>query len=443
LRSGAGFGAAPGDQQPLPSTIPSVHKDRLRVYRWKVIAATSVANALEWLDFVLFGFLATTMAKLFFPPSNDITALLATFATFAIPFAVRPIGAIMLGAYADRHGRKAALLVSIGLMTLGTATMAAAPTYESVGAWAAVVVLVARMLQGFSVGGEYGASMSFLVEQDVNRRGFFASWQYASQALTAVLVTGFATALYAGLTPAQTESWGWRIPFIFGLLIAPVGLYIRSQLTETHTFMAAPRSRAPVREVVLAHWPHIALATGVIAVSAVATYTLVFLPTFAIRELGLPSSVAFLGTMLSGSIQMILIPFIGHLSDHVDRRFLLLGASVGMLLLAFPMYTLLLLIPTLWSLLCMQAVLSTLIAVQLGCTGAIIADLFPTSLRTSGLSISNALTQMILGGHNAIHQLVVDHDDRTIRGSGVLHDVRGWAHYRGRVDNSWQSGSGK
>lgn len=372
--------------------------DSIQAYRWKVIISTSIANALEWFDFIAFGFFAVIMAKLFFPSANDITALLAIFATFAIPFAVRPIGAIVLGAYADRHGRKGTLLLTISLMTLGTAIMATVPTYESIGAWAAVIVIAARMLQAFSVGGEYGAAVAFLVEQDDARRGFLASWHYSSQSMTAVLATGFATVLSTMLTPGQVESWGWRVPFLFGLLIAPVGLYVRSQLRETDPFMAAKPSQAPVLEVLAGHRSRIALAAGVIVVSAVTIYMMLFMPTFAIRQLGLPSSVAFLGSLLSGTIHVVLIPFIGLMSDRYDRRTLSLAASLAVLVLAYPLFAFLLAVPSVAALLIVQGLLGVLNAINLGCLGALIAQLFPTRLRTSGLSLSNALTQMTVGG---------------------------------------------
>ena len=383
-------------QPPQPSLRAT--GDSIQTYRWKVIVSTSIANALEWFDFIAFGFFAVIMAKLFFPTSNDITALLAIFAAFAIPFAVRPIGAIVLGAYADRHGRKATLLITISLMTLGTAIMATVPTYESIGAWAAVIVIAARMLQAFSVGGEYGAAVAFLVEQDETRRGFLASWHYSSQSMTAVLATGFATALNTMLTAEQVESWGWRVPFFFGLLIAPVGLYVRSQLRETDRFMAVKPSKAPVLEVIAAHRSRIALAAGVIVVSAVTIYMMLFMPTFAIKQLGLPSSVAFLGSLLSGAIHVVLIPCVGLLSDRTDRKWLSLAASLAVLILAYPLFAFLLAVPSVAALLAVQGVLGVLNAINLGCLGALIAELFPTRLRTSGLSLANALTQMTLGG---------------------------------------------
>jgi MHS family proline/betaine transporter-like MFS transporter len=391
-------------RQPQPhihaSTSPSPRgtSENILAYRWKVIVSTSIANALEWFDFVAFGFFAVVMAKLFFPASNDITSLLATFATFVIPFALRPIGAIVLGAYADRHGRKKTLLLSISLMTLGTAIMAVVPTYEAIGAWAAVIVIAARMLQAFSVGGEYGAAVAFLVEQDGPRQGFMASWHYSSQSMTAVLATGFATALHAMLTPEQIESWGWRVPFFFGLLIAPVGLYVRSQLRETDRFIAAKPSKAPVLEVLAGHRSHIALAAGVIAASAITVYMVLFMPTFAIKQLGLPSSVAFLGSLLAGTIHVVLIPVVGLLSDRYDRTLLSLAASLALLILAYPLFAFLLAVPSVPALLAVQGLLGVVNAINLGCLGALIAGLFPTQLRTSGLSLANAFTQMTIGG---------------------------------------------
>src|SRR5581483_5568585 len=372
--------------------------DSILQYRWKVIVSTSIANALEWFDFVAYGFFAVVMARLFWPAANEVTALLAIFATFAIPFAIRPIGSIVLGAYADRHGRKKTLLLTIGLMTLGTAIMATVPTYASIGTWAAVIVVAARMLQAFSVGGEYGAAMALLFEQDDGRRGFLASWHYSSQSMTAVLATGFATLLNTTLTAEQIESFGWRIPFFFGLLIAPIGLYVRSQLREPDRFVAEQRSEAPVLEVLAEHRSRVVLAAGVIVVSAVTIYMLVFMPTFAIKQLGLPSSVAFLGSLVAGAIQVVLIPFIGLLSDRYDRKTLALTASFTLLLLAYPLFAFLLAARSVPVLLAVQGVLGAVNAVNLGCLGALIAELFPTRLRTSGLSLSNALTQMTLGG---------------------------------------------
>ncbi len=165
--------------------------------RWAAVVAASIGNALEWFDFAVFGFFALTVSKLFFPASNETLSLLFTYATLGITFIVRPIGAMVIGAYADRHGRKAALILTIGLMMLGTAIVAIVPTYASIGVLAPLVIVAARMIQGFSAGGEFGSATAFLAEQNPQRRGFFASWQLASQGLTTVLATGFGVVHFA------------------------------------------------------------------------------------------------------------------------------------------------------------------------------------------------------------------------------------------------------
>jgi MHS family proline/betaine transporter-like MFS transporter len=188
------------------------------------------------------------------------------------------------------------------------------------------------------------------------------------------------------------------VPFLFGLLIAPVGMYVRSQLRETDQFMAAQPSKAPVLEGLANYRSHLALSAGAIAVSAVTVYMVVFMPTFAIKQLHLRSSVAFLGSLLAGTIQVVLIPIVGRLSDRHDRISLSLVASLAVLILAYPLFAFLVSVPSVPALLAVQGVLGVLNAINLGCLGALVAGMFPTRLRTSGLSFANALTQMVIGG---------------------------------------------
>jgi MFS transporter, MHS family, proline/betaine transporter len=369
-----------------------------RAYRLRVIVATSIGNALEWFDFVAYGFLAVTMARLFFPGSSDVAALLLTFGTFGVPFLVRPLGAIVMGAYADRRGRKAALLLSIGLMMLGTLTMAVVPTFNSIGIAAAAIVIVARVLQGFSVGGEFGPALAFLVEQDPNRRGALASWHYASQSITTVLATGFGAGLNFLLTPAELEAWGWRIPFVFGLLVGPAGYYIRARLRETPAFEALQITETPVRRVVADHGLSIVRCVGAIVVSSITVYTVLFMPTFAVKQLGLSPSVAFLGGLLAGTIQVFLIPVVGLWSDRAGRTLIPLVSAAAILLLIYPMFTWLVAVPQLTTLLMVQGILAVLNSLNLGCLGGLISELFPTRVLASGLSISNAVAQTVFGG---------------------------------------------
>ena len=198
--------------------------DRARV---RAVAAASIGNALEWFDFVVYGFFAVTIAKLFFPTGNESVSLLLALATFGVTFFVRPLGAIVLGGYADRYGRKAAFTLTIGLMIIGTAMIAVTPVYATVGLLAPLLIVLARIVQGVSAGGEFGSATAFLAEQNPQRRGFFGSWQFASQGLTTILATGFGVTLTSLLSSEELERWGWRVPFIFGLLIAPVAWYIR------------------------------------------------------------------------------------------------------------------------------------------------------------------------------------------------------------------------
>jgi MFS transporter, MHS family, proline/betaine transporter len=373
----------------------SIFDDR-RAYRRRVIAAVSIGNALEWFDFIAYGFLAVTMAKLFFPTSDPFTSLLLTFATFGIPFLARPLGAVVVGAYADRRGRKAALVLTVTLMMIGTLTMAVTPTYASIGPWAALVVVMARMLQSFSVGGEYGAATALLIEQNPQQRGFLASWQYTSQSMTTVLATGFAIGLNNALTPAQ--AWGWRIPFVFGLLLGPVAWYIRRQLSETEAFAAIRPVQTPIREVLTTYKSQLALCVGVIVVSSITVYMILFMPTFAIKQLGLSPSVAYLGGLLSGIVGITLIPLVGWLSDRHGRAVPPLCASIAILLLIYPMFAWMVAVPALSTLLIVQGVLGVLNAINLGCLGGLLSDLFPTRVLSSGLSLGNALTQTIFGG---------------------------------------------
>ena len=195
---------------------------------FKVLAAASIGNALEWYDILAYGYFAVTISKLFFPTADPTTALLLTFGTFGVSYLVRPLGALVLGAYADRAGRRAAMLLSIVIMTIGTGLMAIMPTYGTIGILAPIAVLIARLLQGFAVAGEFGSATAFLVEHSKERKGFFASFQWFGQGLAAVLASLFGVILYGWLTTDQLESWGWRVPFFFGLLIGPIGLIFAS-----------------------------------------------------------------------------------------------------------------------------------------------------------------------------------------------------------------------
>ncbi len=380
-------------------TTATMSKPDGDVRRVRAVAAASIGNALEWFDFIIYGFFAVLMAKLFFPAGDETVSLMFALAAFGVPFFMRPLGAIVMGNYADRYGRKAAFSLTILMMMAGTAIIATAPTYATAGLLAPFLIVLARLIQGFSAGGEFGSATAFLAEQDPTKRGFFASWQFASQGLTTVLATSIGVALTATLTTAQLESWGWRIPFIIGLLIGPVAWYIRRHVDETMEFKTMQPSASPLKEALSDGKKRLLVSLGVVALCTVSMYTVVlFMPTYATRQFGLTTSVGFLGGLLVGVIQLALIPVFGAVSDKFGRRPIMFASAAAMLVVFYPLFAWLAAAPTLQTLLIVQAIIGVLMAAYMGPLGALMAELFPARMRTTGLSISYAFGVAIFGG---------------------------------------------
>ncbi len=366
--------------------------------RWRAVAAASIGNALEWFDFIVYGFFAAIIAKLFFPTGSDTLSLLLVFATFGVTFFMRPFGAIVIGAYADRHGRKAAFTLTIVLMMVGTAMIAVAPTYATIGVFAPILIVAARLLQGFSAGAEFGSATAFLAEQNPERRGFFASWQFASQGLTTILATAIGAMLTTTLTADQMSAWGWRIPFLFGILIGPVAYYIRNNVEETPEFRAIEVSEAPLREAFSEAKKRLLVAFGAVVLCTVGMYTILFMATFASRQLGLPPSAAFTAGLLTGAIQLALIPIFGTLSDRIGRLPISAISAALMLVTIYPLFAWLTMSPTIQVLLIVQAIMGFLLAGYMGGLAALLSELFPTRMRTTGLSISYSFAVAVFGG---------------------------------------------
>ncbi len=367
--------------------------------RWRAVAAASIGNAFEWFDFIIYGFFAAMIARLFFPAGNETASLLLAFASFGVTtFVMRPFGAVVLGNVADRHGRKAALTLSISVMMAGTAITAFAPTYASIGIFGPIMIVVARMMQGFSAGGEFGSATVFLAEQNPKRRGLYASWQLAGQGLSTVLATGFGTALNGALTAEQMRMWGWRIPFLFGLLIGPIGYYIRRHIDETLEFRSVQTASAPLWETFSWDKTRLLVAIGTIVLVTVAAYTAVYMPTYAIRELGLPPVGGFLATMLAGAIQVVMIPLVGALSDRLGRLPIATVATIAILITAYPLFARLVAAPTIESLLLVQAILGVFVAAYAGAIPALISELFPIRVRATAVSTSYSVAVAIFGG---------------------------------------------
>ena len=364
----------------------------------RIVTAASIGNALEWFDLLIYGYFAVTISRLFFPSDDQTVSLLLALGTFGASYLVRPFGAIVLGAYADRAGRKASLMVSIVLMMIGTTLMVVVPTYASIGVLAPLFVLFARLLQGFSVGGEFGSSTSFLVEHGPDRKGFFASFQWAGQGFAAVLASLFGVGLTTALTADQLNAWGWRLPYIFGLLIGPIGLYIRRRVDETPEFLAAEATSTPVRDVLRDQWDRVLLAIGLAVVSNSSNYLILYMPTYAVKQLSLPQSSGFAATLFGGIILTVGSPLIGHSSDSLGRTRIMQVAAGLFVISAYPAFVLLTGYASLLVLIGIVCWLSLLKTIYSGVMPSLMAEIFPTRTRVTGMALSYNISVPIFGG---------------------------------------------
>ncbi len=312
----------------------------------------------------MFSFFAGLIGKLFFPVEGEYGPLLLALATFGIGFVMRPVGSVVIGNYADRAGRKPALTLTIGLMSLGTAIIGLAPTYAQIGIAAPLLVVTGRLLQGFSAGGEIGAATSFLMESGTrSNRGFMVSWQMAGQGASALAGALCGALLIHGLPQAALESWGWRVPFLLGLLIGPVGFYIRRHLDETHQDVA--RERSALSEAVQEHGRKLLLGTLLILGGTAEMYVVVFFtPAWLVKTFHMPVATSLLTGCAAGAIMLLVSPLAGMLADRLGRRKpLLLTLRVVSLLAMLPGFLLVQNAPSLGSalvLVCGVMMLATL-----------------------------------------------------------------------------------
>ena len=367
------------------------------------VAAAVVGNALEWYDFIVFGFFAVVIAKLFFPASSQYASLLLTTATFGVGFFMRPVGGVVLGVYADRKGRKAALLLVVGLMTIAIALIGFAPTYATIGVAAPLIIVIARLLQGFSAGGEFASATSFLIETaPAGRRGFYGSWQMVGQGLAVLIGALLGTFLTRALTPDQLDGWGWRVPFLFGLIIGPLGLYIRRHLEETTAFIQAAQkqhARPALGAAVVAHTKETLVTIGIVIAGTISFYViLLYMPTFARIQLHLRLDQAFFAQAVSLACMIVLIPIFGALSDVVGRKPITIAALLLILVLAYPLFSWLNQSPSLQSLMITQIALCSVVGVFFGPLSTVLAEQFPAHIRSTGLAIGYNLAVMVFGG---------------------------------------------
>lgn len=364
------------------------------------VGAAILGNALEFYDFTVYAAFATFLAKAFFPAENPSTSLLLSVATFGVGFVVRPLGGILIGAYADRFGRRPAMTLTIWLMAIGSGMIGLLPTYEQIGVLAPILLVFARLLQGFSAGGEMGPATTYLLESaPAHRKGFFGSWQLASQNMGSAISGLIGLLLALLITPGATDSWGWRVPFLLGILIAPVGYYIRRNLDETMDAEQAHETMGGVLSDVLAnHWQKIVLCILLISGATISQYFFLYTTTYAINTLHYGQGwamAASLATAVSGTIFSLVG---GALADRYGVKTIAVIPRLIVTLLLYPALVLVISSGSPLVFVLVAAGLMTLHAMSSGAGIILIPMIFPSAVRTAGLSIAYALGVTIFGG---------------------------------------------
>ncbi len=370
----------------------------------KIQAVIRVAsgNFLEMYDFMVFGYYAAAIGKTFFPKSSEFASLMYSLATFGVGFLMRPIGAIVLGAYIDRHGRRKGLILTLALMSVGTISIACVPGYIAIGVLAPLLVVLGRLLQGFSAGVELGGVSVYLSEiATPGHKGFYVSWQSASQQCAVVFAALLGVALTELLTPRQMADWGWRVPLWIGCLIIPFLFIIRRSLAETEVFQAR-RHRPSVPEILQSlarNWSTVLLGMMLVTMTTVSFYMITaYTPTFGNSVLHLASRTNLIVTLCVGVSNFLWLPVMGALSDRVGRRPLLLTCTLLALLTAYPALSWLVSAPSFARLLTVELWLSFIYASYNGAMVVFLTELMPADVRASGFSIAYSLATAIFGG---------------------------------------------
>jgi MHS family citrate/tricarballylate:H+ symporter-like MFS transporter len=366
-----------------------------------VLRVTS-GNFLEMFDFFLFGFYASYIAKAFFPVASEFASLLLTFMTFGAGFLMRPLGAIVLGAYVDHVGRRLGLIVTLSIMAMGTILIAFVPSYETIGLLAPFLVLIGRLLQGFSAGVELGGVSVYLSEMATpGHKGFYVSWQSGSQQVAIIVAALIGYILNKTLTPAAIGDWGWRIPFFIGCLIVPFVFYIRRSLEETPDFLARkhrPTAKDVVRTIVR-DWQIVIAGMLLVVMTTVSFYTItVYTPTYGSNVLHLTPTDSLIVTLCVGVSNLFWLPVMGALSDRIGRRPLLLTFTIVAILTAYPALSWLVTEPSFGRMLAVLLWLSFLYASYNGAMVVALTEVVPPNVRTAGFSLAYSLATALFGG---------------------------------------------
>ena len=370
----------------------------------RAVAAAAVGNAFEWYDFTVFVLFAPFIAQAFFP-GGETEGLIKTFLTFGIGFVARPIGGALIGYLGDKAGRKAALTLTFALMAIGTLVIATSPTQAAIGGWAPLLVLTGRLLQGLSAGGEIGGAASLLVEHaPVGQRARFTAVLQATMAVSNILGALVALAVRELIPADQMAIWGWRVPFLFGLLIVPIGIWLRMTLEETPEFLATAQARhVPILVVLKAQKANVARGFGLSILWGVCTYSLVvFMPVHAQKALGFTADEAFTASLV-GNLVLIGVCFLsGWLADRMGRLRLLQRAAWALLVLPPLLMALLIAEHALITLIFVQTGFCILAGLYAGAMPATLAELFPTRSRSTATAIAYNLAFSPFAGFAAV-----------------------------------------
>ncbi|BDM62918.1 proline/betaine transporter [Shewanella sp. NFH-SH190041] len=372
----------------------------------KAATACFLGNFVEWFDYASYGFMAAIISAFFFPEYDSTTALIATFSVFALSFMVRPLGGIFWGHIGDRLGRKTALSVSIILMSIATFCIALLPGYESIGLMAPLLLLICRLVQGFSASGEYAGAATFLTEHaPKDRKGFYASLVPASAATGLLFGSLFVSAMYSYLSPEDLHGWGWRVPFLLAAPLGLIGLYIRFHLEDSQEFIQFQQQKktkvkdpAPIKTIFRHHRSSMFAACGVTSLNAVGFYLLLsYMPIYLTFELGLSEQQAFTISSLTLTGYIVAVLCVGALSDRFGRGQLLVLACLCFMLFTLPLFFLMSLSHFAIILLA-QILMGLFLALNDGTLTCFLCELFPTNVRYSGFAFSFNSANAIFGG---------------------------------------------
>ena len=382
------------------AAIPSSLQQVQPVLSKKGVTAVVIGNAMEFYDFICYASFATYIAGAYFPSDSELVRMMLTLMAFGLGFVTRPLGGFVIGALGDRVGRKPAMLLTVGMIALGTLGIAATPTYASIGMAAPIIVVICRLLQGLALGGEVGPSTACLIESAPERsRGLYSSWQLAGQGMALAFGGLVGVTLALVLTGEQLANGGWRVPFYIGLLVLPVAIMIRRQLPETISSEERETSNSKLfRTIFVDYWKITVLAILTIAAATTSTYIGSYMTTYAIRTLHLPASIALGATIMAGSATIAGSLIGGWLSDRYGRKPIMIVPRIGTLLVIYPAFAYLVNHPALGSLLAVTGVLSLLTALSGAAGIVLIPELMPKRYRSTIIAVTYAIGVTIFGG---------------------------------------------